>query len=57
MLNMDDMTKQKVTVTIEKRLLEWVNKEVSSLRFHNRSHAFEYALAKLIEAEKEPKKG
>jgi len=57
MLNMDDMTKQKVTVTIEKRLLEWVGKEVSSLRFHNRSHAFEYALAKLIEAEKEPKKG
>ena len=46
------MPKQKVTVTIERRLLEWVEVEVEKFRFRNRSHALEYALAKLIEAEK-----
>ena len=49
---MESMPKQKVTITIEKRLLEWANKQVESFRFRNRSHAFEYALAKLIENEK-----
>ena len=47
--------KQKVTVTIEKKLLEWADQEVVSLRFRNRSHALEYALAKLIESEKKDK--
>ena len=49
---MEDMPKQKVTITIEKRLLDWVNKQIETFRFRNRSHAFEYALAKLIESEK-----
>ena len=49
---MEGMPKQKVTVTIEKRLLEWVDQEIEKFRFRNRSHALEYALAKLIENEK-----
>jgi len=49
---MESMPKQKVTVTIEKRLLEWVDTEVEKFRFRNRSHALEYALAKLMESEK-----
>jgi Arc/MetJ-type ribon-helix-helix transcriptional regulator len=49
---MESMPKQKVTITIEKKLLEWTDKQVESFRFRNRSHAFEYALAKLIESEK-----
>lgn len=49
---MRSMPKLKVTVTIEKSLLEWTEQQVKSYRFRNRSHAFEYALAKLIEAEK-----
>lgn len=49
---MESMPKQKVTITIEKRLLDWTDKEVQSFRFRNRSHAFEYALAKLMESEK-----
>lgn len=49
---MESMPKQKVTITIEKRLLEWIDKQVESFRFRNRSHAFEYALAKLIENDK-----
>jgi Arc/MetJ-type ribon-helix-helix transcriptional regulator len=48
---MENMPKQKVTVTIEKRLLEWVDKEILKFRFRNRSHALEYALAKLMETE------
>jgi Arc/MetJ-type ribon-helix-helix transcriptional regulator len=47
------LPKQKVTITVEKRLLEWIDKEVEKFRFRNRSHAFEYAIAKLIESEKE----
>jgi Arc/MetJ-type ribon-helix-helix transcriptional regulator len=46
------MPKQKVTVTIEKRLLEWTDTQIVSFRFRNRSHAFEFALAKLMETEK-----
>jgi len=49
---MEDMPKQKVTITIEKRLLDWTDKQITSVRFRNRSHAFEYALTKLIESEK-----
>ena len=49
---MRSMPKLKVTVTIEKSLLDWIEQQVKSYRFRNRSHAFEYALAKLIEAEK-----
>jgi len=49
---MESMPKQKVTITIEKRLLEWTDTQIQSFRFRNRSHAFEYALAKLIENEK-----
>jgi len=49
---MRGMPKQKVTITIEKRLLEWIDEQVKSFRFRNRSHAFEFSLAKLIEAEK-----
>ncbi len=44
--------KTKVSVTIEKKFLDWTDQQVKSLRFRNRSHAFEYALATLIESEK-----
>jgi len=46
------MPKQKVTITVDKRLLDWVSLEVEKLRFRNRSHTLEYALARLMEAEK-----
>ena len=49
---MEGMPKEKVTVTIERRLLDWADKKVERFRFRNRSHALEYALAKLMEAEK-----
>lgn len=49
---MEVMPKVKVSVTIEKWLIDWVDKEVQTLRFRNRSHAVEYALAKFVEKEK-----
>lgn len=49
---MESMPKEKVTVTIEKNILLWIDKQIGTFRFRNRSHAFEYALAKLMEEEK-----
>ena len=39
----------KVTATIDKELVEWLDGEVEKRRFRNRSHAIEYAIAKLKE--------
>lgn len=52
---MESMPKQKVTITVEKSLLEWINSQVGSFRFRNTSHAFEFAVAELIRQEKEKK--
>ncbi len=49
---MESVTKVKVTITVEKPLVDWADKEVEKYRFRNRSHAFEFALAKLKESEK-----
>lgn len=39
----------KVTATVDNELIEWIDREVETKRFRNRSHAIEYALAKLKE--------
>ena len=46
------MPKIPISVTVEKKYVEWVDRQIDSLRFRNRSHAVEYALAKPIENEK-----
>lgn len=43
------MSRVKVTATIDKELVEWLDGEVEKRRFRNRSHAIEYAIAKLKE--------
>lgn len=53
---MESMAKVKVSVTIEEEFMRWVDEEIKKLRFRNRSHALEYALAKLIEAEEKREK-
>lgn len=45
------MPKMKISVTVEKKIVDWIDREVKTLRFRNRSHAVEYALAKFIEKE------
>lgn len=49
---MEVMPKIPISVTVEKKYVEWVDKQIEALRFRNRSHAVEYALAKLVESEK-----
>jgi Arc/MetJ-type ribon-helix-helix transcriptional regulator len=41
----------KVTATIDQELIDWIDKEVESRKYRNRSHAIEYAIAKLKESE------
>ena len=43
------MNRVKVTATIDKELITWIDEEVEKRRFRNRSHAIEYAIAKLKE--------
>jgi Arc/MetJ-type ribon-helix-helix transcriptional regulator len=49
---MESMPKQKITITVEKHLVDWIDKQVETFRFRNRSHGFEYAVAQLVENEK-----
>ena len=43
----------KVTATIDQELISWIDGEVEKRRFRNRSHAIEYAIAKLKEDKRE----
>ncbi|MDH5783650.1 MAG: ribbon-helix-helix domain-containing protein [Candidatus Bathyarchaeota archaeon] len=45
------MPRMKVTATIDDELIKWLDGEVEKRRFRNRSHALEYAVAKLKESE------
>jgi Arc/MetJ-type ribon-helix-helix transcriptional regulator len=49
---MESMPKIPISVTVEKKYVDWIDKQIEVLRFRNRSHAVEYALAKLAETEK-----
>ena len=45
------VAKVKVTASIKGDLVDWVDKEVDKSRFASRTHAVEYALTKLREAD------
>ncbi len=45
----ESMVKERLCVTIEKELIEWIDKQANTIRFRNRSHVVEYAVAKLKE--------
>ena len=47
------MTKERITITINKELLSWLDKRIQEKIFANRSHGFEYLIKK---AENEGKK-
>jgi Arc/MetJ-type ribon-helix-helix transcriptional regulator len=44
---MNNMVKKRVAVTIREDLVDWLDKQIETMRFHNRSHGIEYALQKL----------
>ena len=52
MYKMESM-KQSISVTVDKEIVEWIDEQVKTQRFRNRSHAVEVALRKLIESEKQ----
>lgn len=44
--------KQSISVTVEKDLVEWIDRQVKTQRFRNRSHAVEFALMRFRQQEK-----
>lgn len=44
--------KAKMSVTVEKELVAWIDQQVKTQRFRNRSHAVEVALMRFRETEK-----
>jgi Arc/MetJ-type ribon-helix-helix transcriptional regulator len=47
-----DIMKAKISVTIDQEIVDWIDEEVKTQRFRNRSHAVELALMKFLQAEK-----
>ena len=45
--------KERITISIEKDLLKWLDKEVDKRIFANRSHGFEFLIAREMEGEDE----
>lgn len=45
----------KMSVTIDIKLIHWIEEEIKKQRFRNKSHAVEYALIKLKEIENKSK--
>jgi Arc/MetJ-type ribon-helix-helix transcriptional regulator len=44
--------KAKMSVTVEQNLVQWIDEQVETQRFRNRSHAVEVALRTFIQNEK-----
>lgn len=44
--------KQSISVTIDKELVEWIDKQVETKKYRNRSHLVELALTEFQEAAK-----
>lgn len=41
--------KQKITITVNKEILKWIDSQIKEYKFRNRSHAFEFGIYKLIQ--------
>lgn len=51
MCKMENM-KQSISVTVEKDIVEWIDEQVKTQKFRNRSHLVEVALMRFREAMK-----
>jgi Arc/MetJ-type ribon-helix-helix transcriptional regulator len=47
-----EVMKSKISVTVDSKIVTWIDTQVETQRFRNRSHAVELALMRFIEAEK-----
>ena len=43
--------KERISITIDKELLEWIDKKIAAKVFANRSHALEFLVMQKIEEE------
>jgi len=48
-----EVRKLRLQVTVREDLVKWIDQEIETLRFANRSHAIEYALTQLKESRKQ----
>ncbi|MBU0756586.1 MAG: ribbon-helix-helix domain-containing protein [Nanoarchaeota archaeon] len=48
--------KERITISVDKEILEWIDSKVKDRIFANRSHAIEFLAQKNINLEKEGKK-
>ncbi|MBT3406924.1 hypothetical protein HN419_07250 [Candidatus Woesearchaeota archaeon] len=48
--------KEKISISVEKELLDLLDSEISEYRFANRSHAVEYCIAKVLKGMKNEQK-
>ena len=46
--------KERITITIDRKLLDWLDKKVGERVFANRSHGLEFLMRKKSENENEP---
>jgi len=44
--------KERITITIDKELLDWIDKKIDEKVFANRSHGFEFIIKRKMEEEK-----
>ena len=49
--NQKSKGKERITITIDKGLLEWLHEKIESKIFANRSHGLEYLIKRKIEEE------
>ncbi|MBW2970527.1 ribbon-helix-helix domain-containing protein [Candidatus Woesearchaeota archaeon] len=50
---MQEPKKERITISIDRELLEWLDKKVAKHIYANRSHGFEFLIAREIEEEEE----
>ncbi len=49
------MTKERITITVDKKLLKWLDNKVEEKVFANRSHGLEFLLQQKVNWEKKHK--
>ena len=49
------MTKERITITIDKKLLKWLDEKVEERVFANRSHSVEFLVQQKVNFEKRHK--
>lgn len=48
--------KERITITLDKDLLNWIDKKIDDKTFANRSHGFEYVIKRAMDNDKSEKK-